>query len=352
MSDEQAYTIANPIEWKGEYARLLDQTFLPSRTVFVDVRDIGQMWDAIKKMKIRGAPAIGIAAAYGFYLGLREVDDTQFSSFWIEVERLADYLNSARPTAVNLKWALDRIKRTIHANREKTIEDLKELVLKTAKTIHAEDLRICQAIGKVGQDVVEKGAQILTHCNTGSLATAKYGTALSVIYHAHESNKKIHVWVDETRPYLQGARLTTWELQQAGVPHTLITDSMAGFVMQQGKVDVVIVGADRVAKNGDTANKIGTYTLAVLAARHNIPFYVAVPMSTIDLQCETGAAIPIEVRDGKEITHIGGQRIAPPKTNTYNPAFDITPGELISAFITEKGIIKPPFESSLARAFK
>lgn len=340
------------IEWRDDHVRIIDQTYLPQRTVYNDIKDIGRMWEAIKKLRVRGAPAIGIAAAYGFYLGIRDLPENSFNSFWVEVERIAEYLNSARPTAVNLSWALERLKKTVYAHKEESIEAIKEKVLATARTIHEEDKRICKTIGENGVELVGKEANILTHCNTGSLATGQYGTALSVIFHAHEAGKKIHVWVDETRPLLQGARLTAWELMHAEIPMSLITDSTAGAIMKQGKVDLVIVGTDRVASNGDTANKIGTYALAVLADAHDIPFYVAAPLSSIDMSIESGDDIPIEERNGEELTHINGSQIAPDKVDTYMPAFDVTPSNLIAGFITEKGIVKPDFGKNFKKLFK
>lgn len=345
-------TAVQSIEWRDDHVRILDQTYLPNREVYSDVQDVGRMWEAIKKLRVRGAPAIGIAAAYGFYLGIKELPETTFESFWVEVERIAQYLESARPTAINLKWSLDRLKTTIQAHKDKNISEIKEIVLKTARTIHDEDKRINKKIGENGLGLVKKEANILTHCNTGSLATGQYGTALSVIFHAHEAQKKIHVWVDETRPLFQGARLTAWELMNAGIPMKLITDSMAGSLMQQGKVDMIIVGADRVAANGDTANKIGTYPLAVVAKEHRIPFYVAIPLSTIDMKLESGDNIPIEEREGDEIVSFNGSQIAPKKTETYNPAFDVTPHKFITAFITEKGIIEPPFDKNFKKLFE
>lgn len=350
MEEQQDSTI-NSIEWRGDHVRILDQTFLPGRTVYSDIRDVGRMWEAIKKLRVRGAPAIGIAAAYGLYLGVRDLHENSYPSFEIEVKRISEYLNSARPTAVNLNWALQRIQSTLHAHRSESIAELKNRVLKTAQTIHDEDKRVCKSIGMNGVALVGKKARILTHCNTGALATGQYGTALSVIYHAHEAGKKIHVWVDETRPLLQGARLTAWELMRAGIPMKLVTDSMAGHLMFTGKVDMVIVGTDRVAANGDMANKIGTYSLAVLARHHNIPFYVATPASTIDLQIARGEDIPIEERDPREITTIGSSDIAPAKVEVYNPAFDITPASFITAYITEKGIIRPEYPENLKVAF-
>lgn len=350
MQTEQPSAVQS-IEWREDHVRIVDQTFLPRRTVYSDIRDVGRMWEAIKTMRVRGAPAIGIAAAYGFYLGIRDLPESGYDSFKLEVERLADYLISARPTAVNLKWAIDRISSSIHAYREKSISDIKKHVLKIAITIHDEDRRVCRQIGINGQELINKKANILTHCNTGSLATSQYGTALSVIYHAHESGKKIHVWVDETRPLLQGARLTAWELLRVGIPMNLVVDSAAGMLMHTGKVDIVIVGTDRVAANGDVANKIGTYSLAVLAKENNIPFYVAAPLSSIDMKVESGDQIPIEERDTKEITNVGNVDIAPAKVKSFNPSFDITPARYITGFITEKGIIKPDYKKSIAGLF-
>ncbi|SHE93561.1 methylthioribose-1-phosphate isomerase [Fodinibius roseus] len=337
-------TAIQSIEWRDDHVRILDQTYLPGREVYSDIRDVGRMWEAIKKLRIRGAPAIGIAAAYGFYLGIKELSENSFQSFFIEVERVAEYLESARPTAVNLHWALHRLKTTIKAHKDKDISELKEIVLKTAKTIHDEDKRTCKKIGENGVNLITEGDRILTHCNTGSLATGQYGTALSVIFHAHEKNKDIRVWVDETRPLLQGSRLTAWELMNAEIPMTLITDSTAGSLMRRGEVDKVIVGSDHVAANGDVANKIGTYPLAVLAKENKIPFYVAVPFSTIDMELQEGDNIPIEVREEDEITRFNDSEVAPKKAEAYNPAFDITPHRYVTAFITEKGLIEPPFD--------
>lgn len=344
-------TAIQSIEWREDHLRIIDQTYLPKREVYSDIRDIGRVWEAIRTLRVRGAPAIGIAAAYGLYMGIRELPESTFESFWVEVERVAEYLESARPTGVNLKWAIERIKTTIQAHKEKPIPEIKEIVLKTAKTIHAEDKRTCKKIGEEGTELVGGEARILTHCNTGSLATGQYGTALSVIFHAHEAGSKVHVWVDETRPLMQGARLTAWELMKAEIPMNIITDSAAGSLMRRGEVDMVIVGTDRVASNGDTANKIGTYSLAVLARENEIPFYVAVPLSTIDMELESGDDIPIEERDDEEITTFNGSRVAPEKAETYNPAFDVTPHRYITAFITEKGVIKPPFEENFKKLF-
>lgn len=345
---EQPY---ESLTWQEDHLVILDQTQLPQREIYSDVNTIGQVWEAIKKLKVRGAPAIGIAAAYGLYLGVRDLESKNFTSFNVELNRWMDYLKSARPTAVNLSWALERISQTVFANKDKELNDIKDIILETAKTIHDEDKRVCAQIGKNGAELVKKDANILTHCNTGGLATGAYGTALSVILHAHNAEKEVHVWVDETRPLMQGARLTTWELKNAEIPFHLITDSMAGALMNTGKVDMVIVGADRVAANGDTANKIGTYSLAVLAHENDIPFYVALPLSTFDLETETGDEVTIEERDPEEVTHLGKTMLTPKKTDAYNPAFDITPHKYITGFITEKGIIEPDFTKNIKKLF-
>lgn len=350
MKEESSDAIL-AIIWEDDHLKIIDQTYLPARTVYIELNDIGHVWEAIRKMRVRGAPAIGITAAYGLYLGIRPLDVRDFDSMWLELERLSEYLAQSRPTAVNLQWALDRIKKTVYGNKELPVGELKELILKTAITIHEEDKRICRRIGLNGVDLVPKDGGILTHCNTGSLATGQYGTALSVIYHAFIAGKGVHVWVDETRPYLQGARLTAWELQQAKIPMHLITDSMAGYLMKLGKVDMVIVGADRIVANGDTANKIGTYSVAVLAKQHNIPFYVAAPISTFDMSMKSGDEIPIEERDADEVRMIRNQHIAPEKVPVFNPAFDVTPAHLITAFVTEKGIIKPDYQKTLPPLF-
>jgi len=335
------------ITWEDDHLRIIDQTFLPSREIYTNLNTTGQVWEAIKNMKVRGAPAIGIAAAYGLYLGARDIRESSYESFYLEIERLKVYLESSRPTAVNLQWALNRILTTIQAHKEKEVSELKDIILQTAQTIHDEDERLCKTIGEIGLEIVPEEAQILTHCNTGALAASKFGTAFSVIWHAHRENKVNSIWVDETRPLLQGARLTAWELKKEKIPFKLITDNTAGFLMQQELVDLVIVGADRIAANGDTANKIGTYTLAVLAKAHDIPFYVAAPYSTIDLSIENGDTIPIEERDTAEVTKIGSKEIAPAKIEVYNPAFDVTPHHLITGFITDNGLIRPDYKKSL-----
>jgi len=339
------------IIWNDDRLSIIDQTFLPEREVKINLSTAGQVWDAIKKLKVRGAPAIGIAGAYGLYLGIKSVKETTFDSFYSEADRIAEYLNSARPTAVNLSWALKRLMATIYAAKDKPVDEIKQIVLDTAVTIHDEDRRLCKAIGENGLELIPDNARILTHCNTGGLATGEFGTAFSVILHAHHAGKLKQVWVDETRPLLQGSRLTAWELQKADIPFHLNVDSAAAFLMQQGKVDLVILGADRITRNGDTANKIGTYSLAVLANAHNIPFYVAAPYSTIDMELETGSEIDIEERDPDEVTNFGNKQTAPDKTEVYNPAFDVTPNHLITAIITEKGVIKPNYKTRFEEMF-
>jgi methylthioribose-1-phosphate isomerase len=348
MSDN----VIRSIEWRGDHVRIIDQTYLPKREVYSDIYDMGRMWEAIKKLRIQGAPAIGIAAGYGFYMGIKELPESSFQSFWVEVERVTDYLQGASPTAVNMEWALDRIKTTMQAYKDEPVSKIKEVALETAKTIHAEDKRICKQIGENGVGLIQEGDKILTHGNTGSLATGQYGTAHSVIFHAHQAGKNIEVWVNETRPLMQGARLTAWELKQAEIPMKLIIDSAGGSLMQQGSVDSVIIGAECIAANGDTANKIGTYPLAVLARENNIPFYVAAPLSTIDTELGGGDDIPIEERDAEEITFFNDSQIAPKKTPAWNPAFDVTPHSYINAFVTEKGVIEPPFDKNFEKLFE
>lgn len=339
------------ISWQKEYIKILDQTFLPEREIYINLNSTGQVWEAIKKLRVRGAPAIGVTGAYGFYLGIKDLPERNFKSFYRESKRISDYLNSSRPTAVNLSWALNRLLTTLFAHKDKPIAELKEIALKTAITIHDEDRRLCKLIGENGLDLIPENARILTHCNTGGLATGEFGTAFSMILHAHRAGKLANVWVDETRPLFQGSRLTAWELQKAEIPFTLNIDSAAGFLMQQGKVNLVITGADRITKNGDAANKIGTYSLAVLAHAHNIPFYIAAPCSTIDMEMNSGDKIEIEEREPAEVTCFGGKITAPEKTDVYNPAFDVTPNKYITAIITEKGIIKPDFEENLKAMF-
>lgn len=331
------------MEWIGGidgHLRLLDQTLLPIDVCFIDCMDISTVHEAIRSLRVRGAPAIGITAAMGVLVGLKKIPSG--TSLKKHYEDTDNYLRTSRPTAVNLFWALDRMQRKFIE-----IADLPDqrtilsILLEESLLIEKEDRAMCQSIGKIGANLVQDGFGILTHCNTGGLATAAYGTALSVIFTAYEQGKSIHVFCDETRPLMQGARLTSWELLQAGIPATLICDSMAAQVMKEGKINMVIVGADRIAANGDSANKIGTYGLSVLAHAHNIPFYVAAPSSTFDLSIEDGSGIPIEQRNPKEITEPFGKQVAPTGVSVYNPAFDVSPAHLITGIITEKALISP-----------
>lgn len=339
------------IEWKQNKLYIIDQTKLPQEESLIHLKNAEDVWEAIRQLKVRGAPAIGIAGAYGFYLGLQDFKGHSYDEFLTKCRRLSDYLNSSRPTAVNLSWALNAIIAKVEKHQEKGIPELKEMILDSAVSIHNEDRELCKNIGINGADVVPDNARILTHCNTGGLATGQYGTAFSVIFHAHQRGKVKQVWVDETRPLLQGARLTTWELQKENIPHSLIVDSAAGFLMSRGMVDMVITGADRITKNGDTANKIGTYTLSVLAREHGIPFYIAAPYSTLDMNLDDGSQIDIELRDETEVTSFNNKLSSPEGTKAYNPAFDVTPHQNINAIITEKGVIYPPFETNINNIF-
>ena len=336
------------IEWADGRIHLIDQTLLPNEFDQIYCDDVESVWEAIKSLRVRGAPAIGIAGALGAVLGIWKSKATNYSDFAAELKKVTDYLATSRPTAVNLFWALERIKQTAANHQDLEIAQLKGVLLDEAQDIIEEDRARCRAIGQHGLDLIRNGDTILTHCNAGGLATSDYGTALAVMFSAHESGKNISVYADETRPLLQGARLTAWELMQAGIDVTLICDNMAAQVMKEGKIQSVIVGADRIAANGDTANKIGTYNVAILAKAHDIPFYVAAPTSTLDLSLETGNLIPIEQRAAEEVTEGFGSRTAPEGVKVYSPAFDVTPAHLITAIITEKGIAHPPFEESLA----
>lgn len=314
--------------------RLLDQTKLPTEVIYKDLTDYRDIIVSIKKLEVRGAPAIGIAAAYALAIAARQTATTNLT----ELGKLADEIKAARPTAVNLMWAIDRMVSVATSAAPNSNQQLVDLLWREAEAIHNEDRELCRKIGEFGATLINDGDTILTHCNAGAIATGGIGTALGAIYTAHQQGKKISVIADETRPLLQGARLTTWELQQAGIPVTLISDNMAGMMMKQGKVNLCIVGADRIAKNGDAANKIGTYSVAVLARHHNIPFYVAAPYSTFDDTTPDGDAIVIEERDPVEVTHGFGRQTAPNGIAVYNPAFDVTPFELITAFVTDRGI--------------
>ncbi len=343
-----------PIEWLGGpdgHLRLLDQTELPLHTTYKDCWSVGDVWEAIRALRVRGAPAIGVSAAFGLLLGLRNSRDRD--ALDRDFKTASEYLRTSRPTAVNLAWALERMGAFLTTiPRDLPVIDVREQLLQEAQRIRQEDGAICRAIGQVGADLVPHGGGVLTHCNTGGLATTEYGTALSVLFTAHEQGKRFKVYADETRPLLQGARLTAWELMQAGIDVTLICDSMAAQVMREGRVQMIIVGADRIACNGDTANKIGTYMLAVLARFHGVPFYVAAPTSTFDRTLPTGEGIPIEQRSAAEVSHGFGRQTAPDGVKVYNPAFDVTPHQLITGLITETGLIMPVNEPRITRGLE
>ncbi len=337
------------INYENKKLIIIDQTKLPVDLEQIELKTLEDCYNAIKTLKVRGAPAIGVAAGYSVLVGLREEQVTNRKAFDERFKLVIKRLASSRPTAVNLFWALNRMEAVYNANPDASPESMIELLEAEAILIHKEDSVICRRIGETGAELLEDGMTVLTHCNAGRLATSKYGTALAPIYVAQEEGKKIHVFVDETRPLLQGSRLTAFELMEAGIGITLITDNMAAMVMQQGKIDIIIVGCDRVAANGDTANKIGTYGVATLAKAHNIPFYIAGPISTIDYEIADGNGIPIEERSSEEITKGFGKRTAPENVHVYNPAFDVTPHELITGFITEKGIVRAPFDENLEK---
>jgi methylthioribose-1-phosphate isomerase len=333
---------------------MIDQRKLPAQEVYVRCKTAPEVARAIKTMVIRGAPAIGVAAAMGIALGLRRNTATGTQKFAADFQKTCELMAATRPTAVNLFWAIDRMKRAFAAAVQagQSVDQIKDCLDSEAAAIHDEDVASCRAMGAFGAEVVPADARILTHCNAGALATAGYGTALGVIRGAVEQGKRVAVFADETRPVLQGARLTAWELVRDGIQTTVITDNMAGALMLQGKLDLVIVGADRIAANGDTANKIGTYSVAVLARQHEIPFYVAAPLSTIDLDTPDGRHIPIEERSAREVTHVAGSQVTPDGALVWNPAFDVTPHHLIAGIITERGIFRSPYVESLKRAFE
>ena len=339
--------------WREEKLFLLDQTKLPEKLEYEEQQNSEQVWDSIKKLKVRGAPAIGVAAAYGLITGIRDSVGLSIEEFLIKIRKEAEYLNTSRPTAVNLSWVLKRMTAAAEAAAE-TENDASGVFFKLkeeAVSIHEEDKQLSRKMAENGVSLIKDGTGVMTYCNTGTLAASELGTALAPMYLAHEKGTSFRVYACETRPLLQGARLTSWELQQAGIDVTLITDNMAAAIMSEGLVDVVLVGADRIAANGDAANKIGTLGLAVLASYYNIPFYVVFPASTIDLNTEKGSDIVIEERDSDEITFFGEKRTGPEGIKVRNPAFDVTPNKLITALITEKGIISPPFRENLARFY-
>ncbi|MFL6208114.1 MAG: S-methyl-5-thioribose-1-phosphate isomerase [Pyrinomonadaceae bacterium] len=343
------------VEWTNEGVRMIDQRLLPTEEKYLILRSCEEVAEAIKQMVVRGAPAIGVSAAMGLAVGLQQAVATTAVDLQTDFDYMCDVMSRTRPTAVNLFWAIERMRTAFHRAAAETndAEEIKQRMIAEAQAIFADDIEANRALGRFGGELLADGATVLTHCNAGALATAgDYGTALGVIRGARDAGKRIAVIADETRPFLQGARLTAWELQQDNIPVTLITDNMAGHVMKQGQVDAVVVGADRIAANGDTANKIGTYMVAVLARQHDIPFYVAAPVSTIDLTLPTGAQIPIEERDTREVTHIREQQLAPAGIDVQNPAFDVTPNEFIAAIITDKGVARSPYTDSLKRLFE
>ena len=342
------------IDYQDDVIVMVDQRKLPGQEVYVRCRTAPEVAKAIRTMVIRGAPAIGVAAAYGIALGMKRCSANGTKQYAVEFQKLCDLMAGTRPTAVNLFWAIDRLKATFAAGAQagESPEELSGRLFREAQAIHDEDVANCRLMGGHGAEVVPDGARVLTHCNAGALATAGYGSALGVIRAAVEQGKKIAVFADETRPFLQGARLTAWELVRDGINTTVLTESMAGPLMRAKEIDIVVVGADRIAANGDTANKIGTYTVAVLAHAHEVPFYVAAPLSTIDLATPDGDHIPIEERDQREVSHLGSSRLTPEGASIRNPAFDVTPHRYITGIITERGILRPPYAESLKKAFE
>ena len=342
------------VEWTKDGVRMLDQRLLPGQEIYLTLRSYEEVAEAIKKMVIRGAPAIGVAAAMGIALGASQSVGTSVADLEDDLLYICEVMGKTRPTAVNLFWAIERMRRTFEqAKSNHDVEEVKKILIAEALAIFDEDIAANRAIGKHGGPLIPDGATVLTHCNAGALATAgDYGTALGVIRGARDAGKRVAVIADETRPFLQGLRLTAWELAKDDIPVTVITDNMAGHIMKSGKVDAVVVGADRIAGNGDAANKIGTYMVAVLAREHNIPFYVAAPLSTLDLSLKSGEQIPIEERDAKEVTHIRDYQLAPEGIGVHNPAFDVTPNHLITAIITDKGVARAPYTESLKQLFE
>jgi methylthioribose-1-phosphate isomerase len=337
------------LEWTDAGVRFIDQTKLPTEETYVTCKDYKEVADAIRTMIVRGAPAIGVAAAMGVAIGAQRSKAITLPELERELDVICKAIAETRPTAVNLFWAIRRMRDKFDELRPFPVEAIKTELVAEAQRMHLEDIAANEAMGRNGAVLLPNSGGILTHCNAGALATAGYGTALGVIRAAVESGKKLNVFADETRPFLQGSRLTAWELMKDGIPTTLIADNMAGAMMRQGKIDAVIVGADRIAANGDVANKIGTYTVAILAKEHGIPFYVAAPISTVDLNTPDGSRIPIEQRASKEVTHLAGKQIAPDAVRVENPAFDVTPSKYVAAIITERGVARAPYEESLAR---
>jgi len=340
------------IEWAGDKVRMIDQTRLPLELKYLELDRVEEMAHAIRTLQVRGAPAIGVAAAMGFVLGLRPHIGLGREAFFLKAREVKEFLASTRPTAVNLFWALERMERVALAHRDRENAEILKILKEESQAILDEDRRMCRRIGELTEPLIHNGDILMTHCNAGALATSEYGTALAGMYVAAERGKRFRVFSCETRPLLQGSRLTSWELMQAGIDVTLICDSMAGHVMKTKGIDMIIVGADRIVRNGDTANKIGTYSLAILAEKHGIPFYVAAPMSTIDPSIEKGEDIPIEERDPREVTEGFGKRLAPESVKVFSPAFDVTPSALIRGIVTDRGILGPPYERSIAEALR
>src|SRR5436309_6079760 len=345
----ESIPMVQTLEWTDSGVRFIDQTKLPTEEAYVTCKTYGQVADAIRNMVVRGAPAIGVAAAMGIALGVKSSKAETVGELKPEFDRICEVMGDTRPTAVNLFWAIRRMREKFELLRVRPLPQLKQALIDEAKRMHAEDIAANQAMGRHGATLMPERGGVLTHCNAGALATAGYGTALGVIRAAVEQGKKIHVYADETRPFLQGSRLTAWELMKDGIPTTVISDNMAGAMMKQGKIGAIIVGADRIAANGDVANKIGTYTVAVLARENGLPFYVAAPFSTIDLQTPSGDEIPIEQRNPREVTHFAGKTVTPEGVQVENPAFDVTPSKYVTAIVTERGIARPPFDESLRR---
>jgi methylthioribose-1-phosphate isomerase len=337
------------LEWTDSGVRFLDQTKLPTEETYVTCRTHTQVADVIRNMVVRGAPAIGVAAAMGIALGVKNSKAQSVGELKPEFDLICEAMGKTRPTAVNLFWAIRRMREKFERLRVRPLPQIRQTLIEEAQRMHAEDIATNQAMGRHGATLMPASGGVLTHCNAGALATCGYGTALGVIRAAVEQGKKIHVYADETRPFLQGSRLTAWELMKDGIPTTVISDNMAGAMMQQGKINAIVVGADRIAANGDVANKIGTYTVAVLAREHGIPFYVAAPSSSVDLETADGNRIPIEQRDGKEVTHIAGRQMVPEGVEVENPAFDVTPAKFVTAIVTERGIARAPYGESLRK---
>jgi methylthioribose-1-phosphate isomerase len=340
-------SLIQTLEWTDRGVVFIDQTKLPTEEVYVTCTTYQQVADVIRNMVVRGAPAIGVAAAMGIALGVQNSKAENGADLKKDFAQICEVIGQTRPTAVNLFWAIRRMGEKFESLRVRPIPQIKQALIEEAQRMHAEDIAANQAMGRHGATLMPSSGGVLTHCNAGALATAGYGTALGVIRAAVEAGKKIHVYADETRPFLQGSRLTAWELMKDGIPTTVISDNMAGVMMQQGKIGAIVVGADRIAANGDVANKVGTYTVAILAKEHGIPFYVAAPISTIDMETPDGSKIPIEQRNAREVTHIGGRQMTPDGVAIENPAFDVTPAKYVAAIITERGIARAPYGESL-----